>query len=218
MQVNDQGPCPYCSNVPGVGPNPQDSDAGSRFDVAISSGSTVVLTPTIGMLMPGYLLAVTRTHLLSFAQLEASELERVESWLEELLGGLGDAFGEYLVFEHGSGALRAGARSGACVVHAHLHLIPGQSHLISELVTELGATRIQSLPSVVQHAADSYVLMGRPGLWFAHANVDLVGQWIRRRVALEVGRADEFDWALFRGEEHLPETFQRMPRLLPPAP
>lgn len=214
----DDFPCPYCSNISGVGQRPPDSTARTPFDTALAIGETTVLVPTVGVIVPGYLLAVTREHVLSFAQLPGESLRAVERWLEQLLPTLSESFGEYLVFEHGSGGWRKQAGSGACLVHAHLHLIPGFSHMTSLLARDLCASRLESLEQLTAMSNDNYVLMGRPDHWYATEKIDLPGQWIRRRVAAELGRPDEYDWAVFPGDDELAQTLCRIPSDLPSPP
>lgn len=218
MTMSDDFPCPYCSNIAGVGQRPPDSQPRTLFDSLLAIGETTVLVPTVGLIVPGYLLAVTREHVLSFAQLPGSSLREVERWLEQLLPTLSESFGEYLVFEHGSGGWRKQAGSGACLVHAHLHLIPGFPHITSLLARDLDASRMDSLEQLTALSMDNYVLMGRPNHWYATAKVDLPGQWIRRRVAAELGRPEEYDWAVFAGEEELAQTLWRIPSHLPSPP
>ena len=59
------------------------------------------------MLVPGYFLAVTETHLLSMAEAESDKLAASQGiWIDEVMQQLRPAFGEYLAFERGSCAWR----------------------------------------------------------------------------------------------------------------
>jgi diadenosine tetraphosphate (Ap4A) HIT family hydrolase len=80
------------------------------------------LIPDINPLVPGHSLLITKKHLNSFAQLpnswlcEFTEIQRAgTSYVEQM-------FGSPMQFEHGSKS--DSARSGVCIQHAHIHLIP----------------------------------------------------------------------------------------------
>jgi hypothetical protein len=211
--------CPFCEGIPGVGSQPPDR-ANSFFNEPILVGADVVLVPTVGMLMPGYLMAVTTQHVLSFADAGRGGLDEVDGWISRLLDSLAPSFGNYLIFEHGSGGTirPVGRGSGACLVHAHLHLIPGVADLFDSLQHSLGASPLSSLQDLSVHSDVNYALLGRGGQWSVAPSVALPGQWIRRQVAAHLGRPDEYDWALFRGDEHLEPTLTSIPDCLPTPP
>jgi hypothetical protein len=198
--------------MPGVGVNPPMVPA-TAFDQILAAGPGVVLTPTIGMLVPGYLMVVTTAHLTSMAALGQSGLVALETWLSARLVQLAPVFGPYLAFEHGSGASRHDAPSGACITHAHIHLIPTAASLVSLLQEALTWQKLTALEDLASFAGCNYALLGSSEGLLISRETDLPGQWIRRRIAEAIGRADYYDWGIFSGERELHETLSRIPKL-----
>ncbi len=201
--------CPYCTGIPGIGAQPP-SNPRTVFDEVLFLGPAVAVTPTIGMFVPGYLLAITHEHVTSFAALGDSTLAKVHVWLTDTVAQLSKLFGEYLIFEHGSGALRTDASTGSCVTHAHLHLMPLPEAALQRIERELPWDEVESFPSIARWGRRNYALLGYRDRWKVALDVDLPGQWIRRVVATVLGRAELYDWALYSGHAELGMTLDRL--------
>jgi hypothetical protein len=83
----------------------------SPFDRILAKGPGLCLLPALGMLVPGYFLAITTEHIFAFSELSRPQLDTTETWLDSVISQLAPLFGEYLLFEHGS---CGGSRTGAC--------------------------------------------------------------------------------------------------------
>jgi diadenosine tetraphosphate (Ap4A) HIT family hydrolase len=81
-----------------------------------------VLLPDISPLVPGHSLLVPREHYPSFAQIPGSRIQELRNFKDECVAFISEHHAEPLLFEHGSGPLEP--RSGACIHHAHIHLLP----------------------------------------------------------------------------------------------
>jgi ATP adenylyltransferase len=197
--------CPYCAGIDlggnGVGLK-------TDFNTVLCRDVAAVLVPTLGMLAPGYLLAITERHLSNFGHLGRSELEQVESRLADVLRELTPLFGEYLVFEHGTPRVSEGL--GSCITHAHLHLIPTSESSISAVRDALDWQPVGSLADVADFAEQGYAYLQARGESHVVVAPRLPGQWIRRMVALHHGLADRWDWAVHPGDQNLIDTFERL--------
>lgn len=205
--------CTFCRALPGVGLNPVTAPS-APVDQILSVGPSVVLTPTLGTLVPGYLMVVTTEHLTSVGALGTSRLPELQSWLRSRLAQLEPVFGQYLVFEHGSGKSRRDAPSGACIVHAHLHLVPANDSLIALLRQSLAWRALASFSDLANFADQNYAFLETEAGRYISTEIDLPGQWIRRQVAQSIGRSDYYDWGVFSGEEELQETLARLPQFM----
>lgn len=207
----EQRDCCYCRSIPHVGPQSRESAAGP-YDVILAKGPNAVVTPTIGMLVPGYLLAITFEHVDSLAALGKFELSRFEEWLTSVTLDLEGIFGSYILFEHGSGGEFPGSRSGGCIRHAHLHLIPAPVDLARSIIGSLSFRDVGNLTDIAGLADSNYALLGFGGRWLVADGIDLPSQWIRKEVARALGRPDQYDWALFPGESSLTRTLSKLQR------
>lgn len=199
--------CPLCSGIDLNGDLGAPA-SGSPFDMVLRRGPEVVLTPTVGTIVPGYLMAVLTRHRLSFGECGAEVLRSaIRPWLSQQLEELETMFGrDYVVFEHGSASEEE--RHGGCVVHAHLHLVPGGHGLGEQLRGEArGWEEVPGLEDLADLAASGYAYLSFGERSWAIPSPGFPGQWVRRGVARWAGIPEEWDWQLFRGEHNLEETF-----------
>lgn len=87
-----------------------------------------VVMPSLGALVPGYLVVVTKKHFLSLGDVPIEYLKDLE-WLIPCFCQLNkQLFGKNaIIFEHGS--FESGGAS-ACVEHTHLHFVPSKISLL----------------------------------------------------------------------------------------
>jgi diadenosine tetraphosphate (Ap4A) HIT family hydrolase len=197
--------CSFCHKIVGC-------QSESDYDQPLAASADALLVPALGMFTPGYLLLVTRLHFRSFAYLEAEQLRRTAHWLEELVEQLADEFGGYFVFEHGMGDSPL-LPVGACVEHAHLHLIPATS-AVSSIRQALLWREIAGFDELADWRGQPYSYLFVKGRHLISPNPSLPGQWVRRITASALG-VDTWDWAIYRGDLELADTLQRLPTLAP---
>jgi len=173
--------CPYCNNLPGVG-DQHPKTSGTPFDVLLHEAKDVILTPTKGMLLPGYFLAITKRHYSSFAELGGRALSRFDEYLQDLLGALAPIFGDYFSFEHGSAEICSTEACGPSIEHAHFHLIPAANNLESALLQALPWEELSSISKIPEDLASDYALFGLRGGYYISRSPKIPSQWIRRKL------------------------------------
>jgi len=192
--------CPFCTKI-------IRGESASAFDLRLAEHRLFVVTPALGMLVPGYLLLISKDHVPSLARLGPTGLRAIDRWLSRHLPGWATRFGDYFRFEHGMGA---GSCAGACIAHAHLHLIPAEA-AVDRIEAALPWQRLASYGTLARLGDRAYAYLGsRRG----HAVVPqptLPGQWVRRQTAQAL-HLDDWDWGAYRGERELAATLSRRPR------
>jgi diadenosine tetraphosphate (Ap4A) HIT family hydrolase len=171
-----------------------------------------VAMPSIGALMPGYLLVLPRQHLLSFGHIPATHdaelqvlLQTMERWLMATYSA------SVIFFEHGPTSFTK--RGGSCTDHAHLHLAPVPSHvdLLSVMRGDFAVRQVQTMA-----ALHDQIATGIPYLFLRHHDgtmhlchaPDAKSQHLRRALARQLGLHSTWDWAAFPGAEHILATIQ----------
>jgi diadenosine tetraphosphate (Ap4A) HIT family hydrolase len=91
-------------------------------DRIIDESENFVLIPDISPIVPGHSLIVTRSHSTCFARLPNQIMAEFVEFKRRSIAFVTQHFSRPFLFEHGSGS--ATPKSGACIHHAHLHLIP----------------------------------------------------------------------------------------------
>jgi diadenosine tetraphosphate (Ap4A) HIT family hydrolase len=94
-----------------------------------------VLMADMSPLTVGHVLLLPRAHYFSFSALLRTHLSELEHLMASTVPFYSDTFGEPLVLEHGSAP---GSGGGACVTHAHWHLVPVDGHAVDDLIHQDG--------------------------------------------------------------------------------
>lgn len=183
----------------------------AKFDfvASISKGEEVLLTPDRAMLVPGHLLAITKSHLTSFAQLGRNMLREIDESLRGLEGTLAPVFGRYFRLEHGSDNI-TGNGAGACIDHAHIHLIPGDEDVGDNIQRQLPWQELERYEDLNEFKGYPYIYLGRLATHYVVPDPRLPGQWVRRQVAAVRG-LEQWDWAIVDSTAELMETAYKLP-------
>jgi diadenosine tetraphosphate (Ap4A) HIT family hydrolase len=170
---------------------------GSRGRV-LASAADWVLMPSLGPLHKHHLLLLPRSHYRSIAY-AWRKLDRESFAVLLALAHTELDTAPALVFEHGEPEI-GGSRAGACIDHAHLHILPGMGGARDRAMRELHfETSHQKFEQAMLEAdLDGYHLLGILG---GQTEIELrtaVGpspsQFLRRLVGAAVGAGDSWDW------------------------
>jgi ATP adenylyltransferase len=197
--------CRFCARLADIHP-----DDPAEWTI-LARTEQFVAVPSIGPLMPGWLLVLPTSHHLSFADLDATE--GVAAELEEIAAGWGDLFGPLTWFEHGPA--REGSVVGCGVDHAHMHLVPlAGLDLLSLAATRMPSLRFERIDGLSE--IDACRRAGMPYLylreesgqaWLASSEA-IPSQFFRKLIAETQGRPEEFDWKRHSHRETLSFTLR----------
>jgi len=130
------------------------------------------------------------------AELGPPALGRIAVTLAGLSAKLAPEFGDhgdYLIFEHGTPP--GGGSRGACIEHAHLHMLPTETLMFDQLTSALDWQPISEFKNLASFRRAGYAYLGIKGSHYVYPKPDIGSQWIRRQVCAALGR-DDWDWAL----------------------
>lgn len=163
-------------------------------EIPILSSAAGTVVPSIGALVEGWVLVFPKKHVLSLSQLDQAGWSDFASLVEQAKKIVVAEYGNVVMFEHGSAGE---GRLAACGVdHAHLHIVPIEIELRSEidaLADEEGydwepvGSRVG-----VRDSADYIYIHDSTGRWVAY-RAWLPGQVVRRAIARSLG-LEEWDW------------------------
>ncbi len=167
--------------------------------------------PSLGSIIPGWLLVVPKEFKLNFSELsveEVIELESLVSNVKEHFYHLFDTRG--VVFEHGPRVLNT--KVGCSVDYAHLHVVPIELSL--ELIFEYGDHRldwvqISGLSQLNEMSIkDSGYLYFRDteNFHYVSSDGDIPSQFFRRIIANQMAVPEKFNWKEFPFLENVSKT------------
>jgi ATP adenylyltransferase len=203
--------CRFCAQLGRA--DPEDSAQWSP----VRKGESLLSVPSIGPLLPGWLLVLPTSHELSFADLSceaavAAELEEVAAWWADLFGPLS-------WFEHGPAS--EGSPVGCGVDHAHMHLVPLEGlDLLALARSRMPSLRFEPIGGVEEisryrQAGTPYLyLRAESGQSWLASSPGIPSQFFRQLIAAAQGRPGEFDWKRHHHRETLSYTLRRSQRIL----
>ncbi len=163
-------------------------------------------------LTSGHILILSRLHHLNFAQVVEAQPSEVKALLDLLLPQYVQAFGRMTILEHGSAENMA---NGACITHAHLHLLPILRQAVDESM-ESDGLHGESFLSLQDFGrppwtTSAYYLSGaESGFRLYKPAPELPRQYLRSVAGAILGIPDpEWDWAVVVRRELLRETIAR---------
>ena len=204
--------CKYCSELFG-------HDAGlhelAPWNVRLLETENFVVVPSLGALVEGWLLIVTKKHYLCMGSIPPAldnELREITAITANILQ---ETYHAPTLFEHGP--CRSGSGIGCGIDHAHMHLVPLRFDLEELSGAELSLMGQSWQPahgfSKLRQLYDSekpYVCLREPGreLLFSTPS-DLPCQFFRRVIAEAQGRPGRFDYHKYPFESNVTATLRR---------
>lgn len=164
----------------------------------VDEDTTSCVLPSMGSLVPGWLLVVPNDHVISLAVLGLEQRSAFAEMVDRTTQRLAQRFGAVVQFEHGPAG--EGRSAGCGVDHAHLHLVPFDANL-REMARGLDPTidilkwRQVSWPwaAEITSGHDYLFVRDTSGIgWFAEAPT-VPSQLFRRVIARHLGQT-QWDW------------------------
>jgi len=155
----------------------------------------------------GYLLILPKKHFRSFAFIEEDLFEEANNFKNDIIKLIHHHFGSPIVFEHGY--FSTDLTGGGCIDHAHLHLLPTKLDLLPELAKYFVPDEIGHLSELSKFrcSKQSYLYYERNDRKFVFAvDTKLPSQFVRRLIAKNEARPDEWDWEIFVGADKIIKT------------
>lgn len=162
-----------------------------------------VTVACMGAFVPGYVLIVPRRHVFAMASLPASELGELARYEDGISRKLAGHWKHPVLFEHGSCAAPDVA-TGACISHAHWHLVPGDYDLGAHSLVFTQALSFDALG--VADRSNGYLMYRRRSSWFYNLDTKPPSQYFRRIIAAQSGCPDEWDYLAFPHLDNMRST------------
>lgn len=184
------------------------------WDTVIAETDDYVIVPTKGSLVPGWVLVVSKRHLLCAGELEKSEFSPLETAIALAKQIVEPHFGAATIFEHGPRAL--GTSLGCGIDHLHVHVAALKFSLVRAVdYVQPDATwrKIRNLGSLapLHKSGTGYAMVGEPGadmMWFQPSKH--LRQPLRRAIATQIGKPQSFDYASHPHVKNVLRTLNRL--------
>jgi ATP adenylyltransferase len=200
------------------GPLGLTSDSCKLYDTVLFETNDFVVIPTVGSIVPNWLLIVPRKESLNFASWSDKSSKRPAAVLDQVLSHFLLANDQALWFEHGPNV--TGTSVGCGIDRAHLHVIINPTFFMDafvELAKEYFSGDWQKFEDMAAcydaiDPSSSYLALGRDDFSFMTQNVEGVGsQFFRKIIAELCGTPELWD---YRTHEHLGNVEKTLAALL----
>jgi diadenosine tetraphosphate (Ap4A) HIT family hydrolase len=169
--------------------------------------------PSIGQIVPGYLLLVPNYHYRAFADMSLEELNAAEGLKTGLTEQMRSTYGDCLFFEHGA---RTPDSGGCGISHAHLHIVPfpAEKDPVEELVRAFPVEEVSNLLDLkrIQPGKSYLYYESVRGERYVFYPPFIPSQYIRRLLAEALG-IQTWDWRRCGREDRLLNTLSQTSRL-----
>lgn len=186
------------------------SSAEHKYDTIIYETENFVVTPTVGSLVEGWLLIISKDHFVSAGQLAESNFKELERLIEVAKQGLKDLKKQVFVFEHGP--CSPSQSTGCGIDHLHYHVVPLEFNLFEKTKQYSpfiwnSATLLSTKEFFLKQR--SYLYIQCPsGEKYIATDLNIPSQFFRRVIAKELNIENYFDWKQNFGTENIDKTIK----------
>ncbi len=199
--------CKFCEKFAGARP----ARSNEACDEVLFESPNFVVVPTVGSIVPGWLLILPRKHFLCVGAIGDGLLHEMLELRRGAVESLRSRFGPVASFEHGPAEPTTSVGCG--VDHAHLHLVATRVDLLDgtrQIVQEpLSWTPVAGLEATAAYHARRvpylYVEFPNCKAWVG-VGPRIESQLFRRVIAAASGRAEAFDWKCHSFETNVHQT------------
>ena len=178
------------------------------YNEPIMETSEFLVVPSLGSIVPGWLLIVPKVDVARFSELPRQSLEKLETLLETLKAETENTFGRAYLFEHGG---HVGSKLSCGVDQAHLHLVPLAFDLLEAAVgtSDLKWTIKEGLIFTDGgFGNDEYLFVSSFDKTAACRCPKPVSQWFRRLIAKKMNVAEAWNYREYPFHENILRTLE----------
>lgn len=179
----------------------------------IYEGENWVIMPTIGAIVPGYVLIVSKKHHVSLLNCDKHEVMELEKLIKHTRKVLESVYKlPCIAFEHG-GSCNTGNKF-SCVDHCHIHVLPLKEDIFNKIDnSKFQIISVKSLTSLMdrkeQHSA--YLLyQNQEEQFFVLYSDTSISQYFRQLIALSEGVPEKWNWRHYYFSENMKQTIEEM--------
>ena len=166
------------------------------------------ILPTLGSLVDGYILIVTKRHINSMSELNENELIEYKNIIEKYKNLFKKIYNKTpIVFEHGTPNQNSEMKANS-VTHAHTHIVNINFSNEKEILEKYNFKKINDFKVINKNM--NYIKYISNNKIYITYNFPSVSQLMRILIAEELNYKDKFDWKKERFDENIISTIERI--------
>ena len=184
----DSSECDLCYVVDDSLKNGNNSQVENRL---LYSTKSFIVTPCIGPLVPGHIMIVSKKHYENLSCMDIDTINEINEINQLLFGKLNKYYSDCIIAEHGAYDFQQ--KSGACIIHTHLHIIPKSRKSIETFDKLLIYIELNDLSELIK-IKYPYILVTSNKFLKIYNAENVPSQMIRRIVLASKGETKNWDW------------------------
>lgn len=183
--------CPFC-----------EMDTSKLANTILNETKYFYITPSLGALVEGYILIISKRHINSMAELNAKEMNEYKKIIIKYRKIFNEIYNKYpIIFEHGTPNLKDGVKASS-VIHAHTHVVNHHYKNENELIENLKFKRIEKIDKI--SLDKNYIFYLSPNNNFYLTNeFEPISQFMRVEIAKNLNLLNEYDWRKNKFENNI---------------
>ena len=157
--------------------------------------------PSVGSLIDGYVLIVTKNHINSLSELTDEQKVEYENLINKILEMFQKVYGKTpILFEHGTPNLQS-SMSANSIIHAHSHIVNFKFKNESEIIQKYNFVPIKNFNEVKR---ENYIyFQNSDASKYVSYNFTSVSQLMRILIANEINKEQQYNWREFDFKENI---------------
>ena len=174
-------------------------DTTKIYNTILDETDNFVVVPTLGSLVEGYILIVSKKHIFNIGELSIKEQDEYINLVNKYRELFNKIYGKYpIVFEHGTSKNDLNLTSSS-VIHAHTHIVNHSFKNESEILNDLNLEEIYSTNDIL--IDKNYIFYtSQSGKMYITYDFERTSQLMRILIARDLGFEDKYNW---KSEEFL---------------
>ena len=185
-----------------------DMDHSKIENTIIEEKDYFYILPTLGSLVDGYILIVTKRHINSMSELNENELIEYKNIIDKYQNLFKKIYNKTpIVFEHGTPNQNSEMKANS-VTHAHTHIVNINFSNEKEILEKYNFKEINDFKEINKNM--NYIKYISNDKIYITYNFPSVSQLMRILIAEELNYKDKFDWKKERFDENIISTIERI--------
>lgn len=174
----------------------------------IDESDNFFVLPSIGSLVDGYLLIVSKRHINSMAELMENERIEYEFLIKKYRNLFKNNYNKFpIIFEHDCPVVNSDMKASS-IVHAHTHIVNHKFIDGNTIIKKLNFNRIDNLSHISKEK--NYIMYINPdNVCYLTNRFEPVSQMMRKIIAKDLGYENKFDWKKEMFVENINSTIKK---------
>ena len=157
--------------------------------------------PSVGSLVDGYLIIVTKRHINSLSELDEKTKREYENLIFRIINIFEKIYGKTpILFEHGTPNLQS-SMSANSIIHAHSHIVNFEFKNEEEIIKKYNFMPVKNFTKVKK---ENYIyFQNGDDKKYVSYQFDSVSQLMRILIANEINKENQYNWREFDFKENI---------------